>query len=155
MIPRPYALLAELTYRCPLHCPYCSNPPVYPAGEELSTEEWGRVLREAAQLGVLQAGFSGGEPLARRDLEEIIAAARAAGLYTNVLTSGVGLDQVRAARLREAGLQSVQLSIQAGDEPILADEVAGGAGPSAEAGGGADYPRGRIRLWHECGAAPR
>jgi pyrroloquinoline quinone biosynthesis protein E len=90
----------------------------------LSTEEWARVLGEAARLGVLQAGFSGGEPLARRDLEEIIAAARAAGLYTNVLTSGVGLDAARAARLREAGLQSMQLSIQA-DEPILADEVAG------------------------------
>ena len=124
MTPRPYALLAELTYRCPLHCPYCSNPSSYLRGEELTAGEWARVLQEAAQLGVLQAGFSGGEPLARPDLEEIVASARAAGLYTNVLTSGVGLDAARAARLRAAGLQSIQLSIQA-DEPLLADEIAG------------------------------
>ncbi|HYR58885.1 MAG TPA: radical SAM protein, partial [Chthoniobacteraceae bacterium] len=77
---RPYALLAELTYRCPLHCPYCSNPVGYPAGEELPAGEWRRVIREAAALGVLHAGFSGGEPLARADLGELIAEARAAGL---------------------------------------------------------------------------
>src|SRR3954469_1225374 len=89
---RPYALLAELTYRCPLHCPYCSNPTSYPAGEELTTDDWRRVLAEAAALGVLQVGFSGGEPLGRRDLAEIVAAARAAGMYTNLITSGLGLD---------------------------------------------------------------
>src|SRR5829696_8154133 len=86
---RPYALLAELTYRCPLHCPYCSNPTTFPNAPELSTSEWHRVLAESAALGILQAGFSGGEPLARVDLAEIIAAAREAGLYTNLLTSGI------------------------------------------------------------------
>src|ERR1700745_3393066 len=108
---RPYALLAEITYRCPLHCPYCSNPttvrPAVSSGEqagpkpvrithtttsngELTTEEWNRVIREAAALGVLQIGFSGGEPLARRDLVELIRAAREAKLYTNPITSGIG-----------------------------------------------------------------
>jgi pyrroloquinoline quinone biosynthesis protein E len=122
--PRPYALLAEVTYRCPLHCPYCSNPTRYPAGEELDTAGWRRVLREAAALGVLHAGFSGGEPLLRRDLPELIAEARAAGLYTNLITSGVGLDEARGRALREAGLDSAQVSFQA-DEPLLADEIAG------------------------------
>src|SRR6478752_4621981 len=89
---RPYALLAELTYRCPLHCPYCSNPTETVPGAELNTEEWQRVIREAAALGVLQAGFSGGEPLARRDLGEIISGAREANLYTNLITSGIGLN---------------------------------------------------------------
>src|SRR3954469_19767356 len=126
MIYRPYALLAELTYRCPLHCPYCSNPTSYPAGEELTTDEWRRVLTQAAALGVLQAGFSGGEPLGRRDLEKIIAAARAAGMYTNLITSGVGLDRPRAESLREARLDSVQLSFQS-DEAMLANAIAGAA----------------------------
>ncbi len=121
---RPYALLAEVTYRCPLHCPYCSNPTRYPDGAELETGEWRRVLREAAALGVLHAGFSGGEPLLRRDLPELIAEARAAGLYTNLITSGVGLDEPRARALREAGLDSAQVSFQA-DEAALADEIAG------------------------------
>jgi pyrroloquinoline quinone biosynthesis protein E len=121
---RPYALLAELTYRCPLHCPYCSNPTRVPAGGELKTEEWMRVLREAAELGVLQAGFSGGEPLQRPDLALLIAAAREAGLYTNLITSGVGLDRKRARELRAAGLDSAQLSFQA-DDAALADAIAG------------------------------
>lgn len=121
---RPYALLAELTYRCPLHCPYCSNPAVYPAGGDLPTGEWLRVLREAAALGVMHAGFSGGEPLLRRDLAELVAGARAAGLYTNLITSGVGLDENRARELRGAGLDSAQLSFQA-DEAALADAIAG------------------------------
>ncbi len=121
---RPYALLAEVTYRCPLHCPYCSNPTQYPNGEELTTEEWRRVIDEAAGLGVLQAGFSGGEPLLRRDLAELIAHARAAGLYTNLITSGVGLDAKRAAELCAAGLDSVQLSFQA-DTAELGDAIAG------------------------------
>jgi pyrroloquinoline quinone biosynthesis protein E len=121
---RPYALLAELTYRCPLHCPYCSNPTQYPKGEELGTEEWQRVLGEAANLGALHVGFSGGEPLSRRDLGTLIQCARAAGLYTNLITSGIGLSKSRAAELRDAGLDSVQLSLQA-DEAELADAIAG------------------------------
>src|SRR5579862_3008925 len=85
-MPRPYGLLAELTYRCPLHCPYCSNPTRFPsANDELTTGEWERVLAEAADLGVLHALFSGGEPLARPDLAAIVAAGRAAGLYTNLI----------------------------------------------------------------------
>ena len=145
--PRPYALLAEITYRCPLHCPYCSNPvaasppatprlrkggceaPHRPQGGgysdgELSTEEWKRVIREAAALGVLQIGFSGGEPLARRDLTELIRAAREANLYSNLITSGIGLDEDRVRALRDAGLDSVQLSFQS-DDADLADEIAG------------------------------
>ncbi|MGH8163836.1 MAG: radical SAM protein, partial [Rhodanobacteraceae bacterium] len=122
--PRPYALLAELTYRCPLHCPYCSNPAQLRDDRELTAEEWRRVLQEAAKLGVLQAGLSGGEPLVRRDLAQIIGSARAAGLYTNLITSGVGLDATRAEELRDAGLDSVQLSFQA-DEAALGDEIAG------------------------------
>jgi PqqA peptide cyclase len=136
-VPRPYALLAEITYRCPLHCPYCSNPvaaslceaPPRPQGggysnSELTTEEWKRVIREAAALGVLQIGLSGGEPLARRDLGELIRAAREAKLYTNLITSGIGLDDDRVRALRDAGLDSIQLSFQS-DESSLADEIAG------------------------------
>jgi PqqA peptide cyclase len=121
---RPYLLLAELTYGCPLHCPYCSNPVAYPAGRELSTAEWGRVFGEAAQLGMLHVGFSGGEPLRRADLAELVAAARAAGLYTNLITSAVGLQRQRAAQLHRAGLDSIQISFQS-DEPSLADQIAG------------------------------
>src|SRR5947207_4449265 len=124
MIPRPYALLTELTYRCPLHCPYCSNPMATAAGAELSVSEWQRVFGEAAELGVLQAGLSGGEPLVRRDLAEIVRGAREAKLYTNLITSGLGLDETRARALRDAGLDSVQLSFQS-DEADLADEIAG------------------------------
>ena len=136
-LPRPYALLAEITYRCPLHCPYCSNPVAAsqceaPRGAqgggyrngELTTEEWKRVIREAAALGVLQIGFSGGEPLARRDLVGLIRVAREANLYTNLITSGIGLDDDRMRGLREAGLDSIQLSFQS-DESSLADEIAG------------------------------
>ena len=135
--PRPYALLAEITYRCPLHCPYCSNPVAGSVCEvprrpqdgrfsdgELTTDEWQRVIREAAALGVLQIGFSGGEPLARRDLEELIHVAREASLYTNLITSGIGLDDYRVRVLRDAGLDSVQLSFQS-DDADLADEIAG------------------------------
>jgi pyrroloquinoline quinone biosynthesis protein E len=154
---RPYALLAEITYRCPLHCPYCSNPvaaslPATPklheggceaprrppafaeasAGRqgggytngELRTEDWKRVIREAAELGVLQIGFSGGEPLARRDLAELIRTARDAKLYTNLISSAIGLDDDRLRGLRDAGLDSIQLSFQS-DESSLADEIAG------------------------------
>jgi pyrroloquinoline quinone biosynthesis protein E len=135
--PRPYALLAEITYRCPLHCPYCSNPvaasqreaPGRPQGRaysngELTTDEWKRVIREAAALGVLQIGFSGGEPLARRDLPELVRTAREANLYTNLISSGIGLDDDRVRALRDAGLDSVQLSFQS-DDADLADEIAG------------------------------
>jgi pyrroloquinoline quinone biosynthesis protein E len=122
--PRPYALLAELTYRCPLHCPYCSNPTQLRSDRELATDEWRRVFREAAELGVLQAGFSGGEPLVRRDLPELVRGAREAKLYTNLITSGVGLDEDRAVELSAAGLDSVQLSFQS-DDVDLADEIAG------------------------------
>jgi PqqA peptide cyclase len=122
--PRPYALLAEITYRCPLHCPYCSNPTQTRSDQELTTNEWTRVIREAAALGVLQIGFSGGEPLARRDLQDLVRAAREANLYTNLITSGIGLDDDRVRALRDVGLDSVQLSFQS-DNTDLADEIAG------------------------------
>jgi PqqA peptide cyclase len=125
MIPRAYALLAELTHRCPLHCPYCSNPTSLDRSE-LTTEEWRRVIREAAGIGVLQVGFSGGEPLVRRDLPELVAEAREAGLYTNLITSGIGLSIERARELRQAGLDSVQLSFQS-DQAELGDPIAGAA----------------------------
>jgi pyrroloquinoline quinone biosynthesis protein E len=122
--PRPYAFLAEVTYRCPLRCPYCSNPTRVRNDRELITDEWCRVIREAAALGVLQIGFSGGEPLVRHDLTDLVRGAREANLYTNLITSGVGLDENCAHELRDAGLDSVQLSFQS-DEPDLADKIAG------------------------------
>lgn len=121
---RPYGLLAELTYRCPLHCPYCSNPVQAPGGTELTTEEWLRVLREASALGVLHVLFSGGEPLGRKDLPELVAGARVSGMYTNLITSGVGLTQARLQGLCTAGLDNIQISFQA-DEAVLADQFAG------------------------------
>src|SRR5437016_8180437 len=123
-IQRPYVLLAEITYRCPLHCPYCSNPTHARKDRELTTDEWNRVIREAAALGVLQIGFSGGEPLARRDLPELARAAREAKLYSNLITSGIVLDDDRLRALRDAGLDSVQLSFQS-DDADLSDEIAG------------------------------
>src|SRR5438128_5542111 len=122
--PRPYALLAEITYRCPLHCPYCSNPTQSRNDKELTANEWTRVIREAAALGILQIGFSGGEPLVRRDLPDLVRAAREANLYTNLITSGIGLDDDRLGALRDAGLDSVQLSFQS-DNTDLTDEIAG------------------------------
>jgi pyrroloquinoline quinone biosynthesis protein E len=125
--PRPIGLLAELTYRCPLHCPYCSNPTAYPPEQSaLATAEWERVLSEAAALGVLHVHFSGGEPLVRPDLAELVATARSAGLYTNLITSGFGLTASRCEQLRAAGLDHVQISLQADDAP-LADAIAGTA----------------------------
>nr|WP_069803493.1 pyrroloquinoline quinone biosynthesis protein PqqE [Thermogemmatispora onikobensis] len=124
---RPFGLLAELTYRCPLHCPYCSNPTqLFPDQRqpELTTAEWQRVISEAAALGVLHLLFSGGEPLLRRDLPVLVASARAAGLYTNLITSALGLTRRRLQELQEAGLDSIQISIQA-DEAALADGIAG------------------------------
>ena len=109
----PLWLLAELTYRCPLHCVYCSNPIDYTAyGDELSTEEWLRVLREGRELGATQLGFSGGEPLVRDDLEVLVAEARRLGYYSNLITSGIGLNERRIAALKEGGLDHIQVSFQ-------------------------------------------
>src|SRR5262245_876162 len=109
----PLWLLAELTYRCPLHCVYCSNPVDYTKyGQELSTDDWLRVLREARDLGATQLGFSGGEPLMRDDLEALAAEARKLGYYSNLITSGVGLNERRVAALKEAGLDHIQVSFQ-------------------------------------------
>ena len=122
---RPFGLLAELTYACPLQCPYCSNPlDLSRYGDELTTSEWLRVLDEARELGVLQLHLSGGEPLQRRDLTEITRHASELGLYTNLITSALGLSARRAAELRAAGLAHVQISIQA-DEAALSDRIAG------------------------------
>jgi pyrroloquinoline quinone biosynthesis protein E len=122
---RPFALLAELTYDCPLHCPYCSNPLALDAyRDELTTEEWQRVLAEAADLGVLQLHLSGGEPMQRHDIVELAQCANQLGLYTNLITSGLGFSDRRAEQLRDAGLDHVQVSIQA-DEAALSDRIAG------------------------------
>ncbi|MCR8826352.1 pyrroloquinoline quinone biosynthesis protein PqqE [Pseudosulfitobacter koreensis] len=124
-VPAPIAMLAELTYRCPLSCPYCSNPLEMAAREtELSTEDWVEVFEQAAALGVLQLHLSGGEPAARRDLVDLVAAARTAGLYTNLITSGLGLTQKRLAELDAAGLDHVQLSLQ-GTDADMADRIGG------------------------------
>jgi pyrroloquinoline quinone biosynthesis protein E len=124
-VDRPLGLLAELTYACPLHCPYCSNPVnLGDYREELTTQEWQRVLVEAKELGILQLHLSGGEPLLRRDLVDIVRDASGLGLYTNLITSGLSFSSRRAELLREAGLDHVQISIQA-DEPALSDRIAG------------------------------
>src|SRR3984893_24479 len=120
---KPLGLLAELTHRCPLGCPYCSNPLALDR-DELDTATWARVFREAAGLGVLQVHLSGGEPAARRDLPEITAAAHEAGLYTNLITSAVGRPPKRCAALADAGLDHVQISIQ-DHEPNPDDHIAG------------------------------
>ena len=122
---RPTTLLAELTHRCPLHCPYCSNPlEMIRAEGELGTDDWKRVFTQARALGVLQLGLSGGEPMVRKDLEELAAHARSLGLYTTLVTSGLGLTRARAERLRDAGLEHVQISIQDADTEV-AERIAG------------------------------
>lgn len=122
---RPTTLLAELTHRCPLHCPYCSNPLEMIRGEgELATDDWKRVFTQARGLGVLQLGLSGGEPMVRKDLEELAIHARSLGLYTTLVTSGLGLTRARAERLREAGLEHIQISIQDADTEV-AERIAG------------------------------
>jgi pyrroloquinoline quinone biosynthesis protein E len=127
----PLALLAELTHRCPLHCPYCSNPvELERASSELSEEEWRRVLREAAQLGVLQVHLSGGEPMARRDLVGLIAAATENRIYTNLITSGALGGERELAAFATAGLKHVQLSFQ-DVAPDNNDRIAGLAGAHA------------------------
>jgi pyrroloquinoline quinone biosynthesis protein E len=129
--PRPLGLLAELTHRCPLGCPYCSNPlALDPRADELDATTWSRVFREAAALGVLQTHLSGGEPGARRDLTEITAAAHDAGLYTNLITSAVGVTAARLAALVEAGLDHVQISVQ-DSLAEAADRIAGYQGAFA------------------------
>ncbi|CAO3431911.1 pyrroloquinoline quinone biosynthesis protein PqqE [Azospirillum doebereinerae] len=109
----PFAVLMELTHRCPLRCPYCSNPTALdPSSAELDTATWKRVLDEAADVGALQVHFSGGEPCVRKDLEELVAHATGIGLYSNLITSAVLLDAARLKRLKAAGLQHVQISLQ-------------------------------------------
>jgi pyrroloquinoline quinone biosynthesis protein E len=128
---RPLGMLAELTHRCPLGCPYCSNPlALDKRSDELDTATWTRVMREAAGLGVLQVSLSGGEPGARRDLVEITAAAHDVGLYTNLITSAVGITARSLGDLAEAGLDHVQISIQDA-EPASADHIAGYEGAYA------------------------
>src|SRR5580658_4348495 len=120
----PLGLLAELTHRCPLGCPYCSNPlALDPRDGELDTQTWARVFTEAAALGVLQVHLSGGEPGARRDLVAITAAAHGAGLYTNLITSAVGITTDTLKKLADVGLDHVQISIQDSDAKS-ADRIA-------------------------------
>jgi pyrroloquinoline quinone biosynthesis protein E len=122
---RPYTLIAELTYRCPLRCPYCYNPVDYSRhSNELPTDDWLRVFKEAEALGVVQLHLTGGEPLARRDLELLVQGARTVGLYTNLITSGIPLTRERLCALRDAGLDNVQLSVQDVDED-RSDRIAG------------------------------
>lgn len=121
----PRWLLAELTYRCPLQCPYCSNPVDYANHtEELSTDEWKRVFSEARAMGAVQLGLSGGEPLIRDDLDELIRHARSLGFYINLISSGYGLTEEKVASLKTAGLDHIQISIQA-PEKSLNDFLAG------------------------------
>src|SRR6202163_1667940 len=123
--PTPLALIAELTHRCPLHCVYCSNPlELGLRADELTTEVWSRVFREAAEAGVLQVDFTGGEPLARPDIVELVRAAREAGLYVSLITSGLPLDETKLAALVEAGLDHFQLSFQGALEET-ANEISG------------------------------
>src|SRR5690554_3257597 len=115
----PLWLLAELTYRCPLQCPYCSNPLEFAERkQELSTAQWIDVFSQARALGAAQLGFSGGEPLVRDDLAELIGAAREMGYYTNLITSGMGLNQSRIDKFLEAGLDHIQISFQSSDSEV-------------------------------------
>lgn len=113
----PMWLLAELTYACPLQCPYCSNPLQLPSSrkQELSTEQWLSVMQQARELGAVQLGFSGGEPLVRPDLEVLVEEATRLGFYCNLITSAVGLTSDRLRRLRDNGLNHIQISFQGSD----------------------------------------
>ena len=123
--PRPYTLVAELTYRCPLRCVYCSNPVDWARhGDGLDTADWLRVFREAEELGVVQLNLTGGEPLLRRDLETLVEGARGLDLYTNLITSGIPLTRERLAELKARGLDNVQVSIQDVTAPA-SDRIAG------------------------------
>ena len=116
---QPLWLLAELTYKCPLQCPYCANPVDFASKTgELSTAEWIDVFTQARELGAAQLGFSGGEPLVRQDLIELIREARNLGYYSNLITSGVGLNERKIADFREAGLDHIQVSFQAADPEV-------------------------------------
>jgi pyrroloquinoline quinone biosynthesis protein E len=118
-IRQPLWLLAELTYACPLQCPYCSNPMDFAnVKKELTTEEWLEVFRQARAMGATQLGLSGGEPLTRPDLVELVTEARKMGFYTNLITSGVGMDASKVAELKEAGLDHIQVSFQASSEDL-------------------------------------
>ena len=116
----PMWLLAELTYKCPLQCPYCSNPVDFASttGVELDTDQWIKVLREARELGAAQLGLSGGEPIVRKDLEIIVAEARRLGFYTNLITSGIGMSADKVAALKTAGLDHIQVSFQASSSEL-------------------------------------
>ncbi|MBO1325407.1 pyrroloquinoline quinone biosynthesis protein PqqE [Acetobacter sp. TBRC 12305] len=130
--PPPMSLLAELTHRCPLQCPYCSNPlKLDPRGQELDTQEWLRVLDEAAEMGVLQVHFSGGEPMARPDLPDLVRHAAKKGLYSNLITSGVLITPESLHKLAEAGLDHIQLSFQDA-QAETADRIAHMAGSHAK-----------------------
>jgi pyrroloquinoline quinone biosynthesis protein E len=123
--PRPYTLVAELTYRCPLRCVYCSNPLDFDRHRDaLDTADWLRVFREAEALGVVQLNLTGGEPLLRRDLEALVEGARALDLYTNLITSGIPLTRERLGELKRRGLDNVQVSIQ-DVTAAAADRIAG------------------------------
>ncbi len=127
MTPRPFSLVAELTYRCPLQCPYCSNPLNWSSDNyrtELATEDWLRVIKQARQLGVLQFGFTGGEPLLRKDLEILVEAAANLGLYTTLVTAGTLLTKERASTLHGLGLDHIQISLQDSRAPE-SDYIAG------------------------------
>ncbi|MEM7541742.1 MAG: pyrroloquinoline quinone biosynthesis protein PqqE [Pseudomonadota bacterium] len=116
---KPLWLLAELTYKCPLQCPYCSNPiEIAKFNNELSTDDWIRVFQQARTMGAMQLGLSGGEPLVRRDLETLVAEGRKLGYYSNLITSGVGMNEDRVAKLKEAGLDHIQISFQASDQEL-------------------------------------
>ena len=123
--PRPYTLVAELTYACPLHCVYCSNPADFARRHDaLDADAWRRVLRESEQIGVVQVNFTGGEPLLRPDLESLIEEAHALELYSNLITSGIPLERDRLERFRRLGLDNVQVSIQDA-RPAESDRIAG------------------------------
>ena len=132
--PRLYTLIAELTYKCPLRCPYCSNPLDYKTrAAELTTDEWQRVLREAEALGALQVTFTGGEPLLRPDLEQLLTEARRLALYSTLITSAVPLERARLEALARAGLDAVQISLQDSDRES-ADRIAGTAAHGRDVG---------------------
>jgi pyrroloquinoline quinone biosynthesis protein E len=123
----PLLLIAELTYRCPLHCPYCSNPTDIGAGkyqDELPAEDWQRVFRESAELGVLQLALTGGEPMARKEIVDLVTASTENGLYSTLVTSAMPFPRRRVEALHAAGLDHVQISFQHSD-PALADEIGG------------------------------
>lgn len=116
---QPLWLLAELTYKCPLQCPYCSNPLDFTDFDtELTTQQWLDVFQQGRELGAVQLGFSGGEPLVRQDLTQLIGGASEMGYYTNLITSGVGLNERKMAEFQQAGLDHIQVSFQASDESV-------------------------------------